>query len=187
MPATKIDDPFVSEFFWELRREFDTYILLHCKTEPDRVIDVLINYADDELAKNGGLDFDEDVVRESAKLYLKSGSYWKPEMVAEALWKIRCEGETSLWSGAAPDIEDEEEEILSDAMQVEFEDDPANPFKGVDPSEELSAREVAAMLGRSYGYVKDHGKDLGGKKNAKGAWTFSPAEVAKVYEAHKPS
>ena len=60
-----------------------------------------------------------------------------------------------------------------------------NPFIDLDPEQTFGAKEAGQLLGRSYGYVKDHGADLGGTKTVRGAWQFTAAALAVAWPHHK--
>ena len=63
--------------------------------------------------------------------------------------------------------------------------DERNPFVDLDPEQTFGAKEAGQLLGRSYGYVKDHGADLGGTKTVRGAWQFTAAALAVAWPTHK--
>jgi hypothetical protein len=46
----------------------------------------------------------------------------------------------------------------------------------------ISAKATAAILHKSYGYVKDHGVALGGSKNERGQWQFDEALIKHLAE-----
>lgn len=185
---TLTDNPGAAALLDKLREEFGIFVLLNCKTRPKEVIEIFLDLSR-ELETE---PVDEGVLIALAEGFLGSATYWKPEQVAAELWtlreKILSEGEVERPD--TPEEQAERAETIEAMMPLQLEaiasQEQDNPFLRPGLLDEpMSAKQVAELLGRSYGYVKDHGKDLHGHKNDKGAWEFYPRLLATVYDTHK--
>lgn len=178
---TLTDNPGAAALLDKLREEFGTFVLLNCKTNPKGVIDTFLDVS---MEWDGHPD-NEEWVRSAAASYFVSPAYYKPEQVAEELWALRDQAPSLDIEPFSEEVKFESTSILRTVGLGEGENPFLNKTIYPDLDEALSAKDVAAVLGRSYGYVKDHGKDLLGHKNDKGAWEFYPRLLATVYDTHK--
>lgn len=183
-----------------LRQQFDTYIVLHAKNQPERVVECFLErFHSDPYSQELLGNFSEA---------LRVGEFWSPTQVAEIL--LACE---TAWRAGLKKGRQEAEAFFDDHVKlipvgfekgsgsilgegIEFTSEPVlrveggvqtfpNPFADLDPDTELGSNEVANILGRGRSYVKDHAEELGGTKNLRGQWKFRAGDLVPLYQTHK--